>query len=78
MLTLDMIGLSEKELEKVVVDLCSRFGLVLGIKIMHPDDPRNDAVAAVEMSTDSEAHRLRNVCGDMEAGATVIMRLVQK
>lgn len=78
MLTLDIADLSEPELKKAVAGHCSRFGLVLDIWILRPEDSRHDTVAAVEMSTRTEARRLLKACGDRAAGGTVIMRLVQQ
>jgi two-component system, chemotaxis family, response regulator Rcp1 len=78
MLNLDIARLSAAELKETVSDHCSPFGTVKSIKIRGPDQRRNHAIAAVEMSTPIEADRVVVEIGDLKFGSTAIVRLMQE
>lgn len=78
MLDLDIASLSAAELKEAVSRHCSPFGTVKGIKLRGPDQHRDYAIAAVEMSTSPEADRVVVKIGDLKFGCTAIIRLIQE
>jgi hypothetical protein len=77
-LSLNVTGSSEKELQKLVTERCEQYGTVTSITVMMVDETRGYAVAAVEMSTTAETHTVMNKFGDSKAGSMVIIRLEQQ
>lgn len=78
MLSLDVTGSSEKDLQKLVTERCEKHGTVTSITVMMVDETRGYAVAAVEMSTAAETRAVLNNFGDSKAGSMVIIRLEQE
>ena len=77
MLALDLIGLSEPELEKVVAERCSPFGRATVLKVSQPHDRSGHGAALVRMSTVAEADDLARSFGGSRCGSKVIIRLAQ-
>ena len=78
MLTLDLTGLSQTELERVVAEYCSPFGCATILKVLRPDDHSGHGAAAVKMSTMAEADDLARNVGGARCGSKVIIRLLQR
>jgi hypothetical protein len=77
-LSLNVTGSSEEELQKLVTKRCEEHGTVTSITVMMVDETRGYAVAAIEMSTAAETRAVLNNFGDSKAGSMVIIRLEQE
>lgn len=73
MLTLDIGGLSEPELQKTVVDHCSAFGCVTTVRVLPPHDRREYGIALVEMCSSREANSLAREFGDSQYGSRLVV-----
>ena len=73
MLTLDIDGLSEPELNKVVADHCSAFGCPTTVKVLPPDDRREYGIALVEMASSGEANNLAREFGGSQYGSRLVV-----
>lgn len=73
MLTLNISGLSEPELERIVVDHCSSFGRPTTVKVLPPDERRKYGIALVEMSSSREANNLARKFGDSQYGSRLVV-----
>lgn len=78
MLDLDIAGLSAAELKEALSYHCSPFGTVKSVKVRGPDQHRDHAIAAVEMSTPTQADQVVAKIGDLKFGCTAIIRLIQE
>lgn len=78
MLNLDIASLPAAELKAAVFHHCSPFGTVKSVKVRGPDQRRDYAIAAVEMSVPIEADRVVVKFGDLKFGHTAIIRLIQE
>ena len=76
MLTLDVQRLSEMQLIDAAAGQCARFGTVKHIKVLPPAAHRHYAIAAVEMSDEDEAEKLRVALGDSKIGPLILIRLI--
>lgn len=74
---LNMAGLSEAELEKIVADRCSPFGSVASIRVLQPGYPSRYSIALVRMSTAGALEKVVAHLGASKSGATAIIRLEQ-
>lgn len=77
MLTIDMVGRSEADLEKIVADRCSRFGKLANVRVVRLDGPGASAIALVRMTTARTLDMLIAHVGGAKSGSTAIIRLEQ-
>jgi len=78
MLTLDLTGLTDAQLDDVLAEYCSSFGHATILDVLKPAGHTQTGAAAVKMSTEAEAEALaRNVRGS-RCGLKVIIRLAQR
>lgn len=75
---LDVAGLSEEELAKIVGERCSQFGSVANVYIVKEDGRHAFALAAVEMSTPSELLDVLRRFGESKVDSMVVIRLEQE
>lgn len=73
MLTLNLVSLSEAELEKIVTDHCSHFGGLTTVKVLPPEERREYGIALVEMSSSREANSLARKFGDSQYGSRLVV-----
>lgn len=79
MLVIDMVGLSETDLEKIVADRCSYYGRIASVRVVRPAGPtRSSAVALVRMATARTLDQLVAQFGAAKAQSTAIIWLQQK
>lgn len=70
---MNISGLSEPELKKIVVDHCSSFGRPAAVKVLPPDERREYGIALVEMSSSREANSLARKFGDSQYGSRLVV-----
>ena len=75
MLTIDMTGSSEADLEKIVADRCARYGRVASVRVVLPAGPARFAVALVRMSTAGALDDVIASVGGTKSHSTAIIRL---
>ncbi|MBI4206057.1 MAG: hypothetical protein HY527_13635 [Betaproteobacteria bacterium] len=78
MLTIDMVGLSETDIEKIVADRCSRYGRIANVRVVRSTAAAGFAVALVRMATARTLDRLVAQVGAVKARSTAIIRLEQE
>ena len=78
MLAIDMAGLSEAGLEKIVADRCSRYGRIASVRVVLPAGPARFAVALVRMCSPRALDDLVVHVGGTKSGSTAIIRLEQE
>lgn len=78
MLTIDMVGLSETDIEKIVADRCSRYGRIANVRVVRSAGAAGFAVALVRMATARTLDRLVARVGAVKARSTAIIRLEQE
>ncbi|MBI4207395.1 MAG: hypothetical protein HY527_20440 [Betaproteobacteria bacterium] len=77
MLMLNMAGLTEADLERIVANRCSLFGSVASIRVLQPGYPARYSIALVRMVTAVALDKVVAHLGDSKSGATAIIRLEQ-
>ena len=63
------------EMEELISERCSEFGLVTDIEIRRDHDPYRYDMAIVEMSTEEEASEVVRQLGGSEWGSCVMMKI---
>jgi hypothetical protein len=66
------------EMEELITERCSEFGLVTDIEIRREADPYCYDFAIVEMSTEEEASEVVNKLGGKEYGSSVVMKILHE
>jgi hypothetical protein len=74
---IDMAGVSEADLEKVIAARCTRYGRVASVRVVLPAGPARFAVALVRMSTVQALDDLIVRVGGTKSRSTAIIRLEQ-
>jgi hypothetical protein len=77
MISLDMKGLSEAELEVLVAQCCSKFGDVKCVKVLLADELIKYPVALVQMTTQAASDIVSAIFADSRYLSTVTIRLEQ-
>ena len=75
MLSVDLTGLSELELNQAVRARCAQVGKVTATTIYRADDAQAWPLALVEMSNATELSRLASELGDAILGNAVLIQL---
>ena len=75
MLSVDLTGLSEFELNQAVRARCAQVGNVAATTIYRADDAQAWPFALVEMSNAAESSRLASELGDAVLGNAVLIQL---
>ena len=75
MVTLDMAGLSDRDLENIVAQHCSQFGTVKSLRILPPDDLVAYPIALVQMSSAAGLDAVSAAMGDSKYHFTVTIKL---
>jgi hypothetical protein len=78
MLSIDMRGLSERQLRESVSDRCATSGITTVLRIVAPDDRHAFGAAAVKASTLDDAEDLARRLGAAHCGCNVIITLLQQ
>jgi hypothetical protein len=78
MLTMDMTGLSDRGLEKIIAERCSQFGSVASLTVLPAHDNCDSAVAFVSMSTADQMERVATQIGDSRSDSFVFIRIKQE
>jgi hypothetical protein len=78
MLLIDMIGLSEADLEKIVADRCSSYGQIASVRVVRLAGPTRSAVALVRMAVARNVDELVAQVGATKSRSTAIIRLQQE
>ncbi len=79
MLTLDMAGLTETALAKMVAARCSEFGTGEVLRVLPPDQRRDYGIAVVQMSSMREACDLTKKFGGLPyRSRLVVINLIQQ
>jgi hypothetical protein len=77
MLSFDMVGLSETDLEKIVADRCSRYGRIVNVRVVRQPGAMRSAVALVRTATAVTLDELVERFGATKSHSTAIIRLEQ-
>ena len=75
MLSVDLTGLSEMELNQAVRARCAKIGKVTATTIYRADDAQAWPLALVEMSNAAETSRLASELGEAILGNAVLIQL---
>jgi hypothetical protein len=75
MLIINAPDFDETELEEIISERCSEFGLVMDIEIRRDSDPYRYDLVMVKMSSEEEAIKVASELGDKKRGASVIMKI---
>lgn len=78
MLTLDLIGFSDAELEQTIAEHCAQLGAVTEVTIYRSAAPQARPIALVKMSGVDEVSQLAAVLGDATLGNAVLIQLQQE
>ena len=78
MLIVNAADYDNTEMEELITERCSKFGLVTDIEIRRDDDPNRYDLAIVEMSTEEEASEVVKALGGKEHGSSVVMKILHK
>ena len=76
-MTVNISGMSERELKRQIIERCSEFGSVNSVEIQRSETPASYRFAVVRMSTLAEASNLFTEWGTSMHGDSVTIRLEQ-
>jgi hypothetical protein len=75
MLMVNATDYDDVEMEELISERCSEFGLVTDVEIRRDADPYRYDFAIVEMSTDEEASEVVKQFGGREWGSCVMIKI---
>ncbi len=78
MLTLDLVGYSDTELEQAIAEHCAQLGAVAEVTIYRSSAPRAKPIALVKMSGEEAVDQLAATLGDATLGNAVLIQLQQE
>jgi hypothetical protein len=77
-MTLDLLRLSDSEVQRMLTRYCTAFGTVRFVEIRRLTGVANCNLAVVEMANRNDAIRTAEALGEVDIGSTVLIKLEQE